>query len=270
MPVLGIGTWEMGGREKTSLHNREKHIESIQYAIRQGFSHIDTAEMYGEGEAERITGEAIRPFIREKLFITTKVWPSNLSREKLQRSAFNSLKRLRCDFVDSLLIHAPGNDVPIEESLETLIRLKEKNITRSIGLSNFNLEELNRIENLFPGEIDVCQNEYSLLSINNGIYTRDSHSGVIPFCRNNKIVFIAWRPLGKGLLAKSSSETLVEISRKYECSPAQLALSWAIYKTGTAAVVKASSRDHINENVRAAQMKLSTDDYNLLTELFSK
>ncbi len=260
----------MGGREKASLHNREKHIESIQYAIQQGFSHIDTAEMYGEGEAERITGEAIRPFIREKLFITTKVWPSNLSKEKLQQSAFNSLKRLKCGFVDSLLIHAPGNDVPIEESFETLIRLKEKNITRSIGLSNFSLEELNRIENLFPGEIDVCQNEYSLLSINNGIYTRDSHSGVIPFCRDNKIVFIAWRPLGKGLLSKSSSETLAKISLKYECTPAQIALSWVIYKTGTAAVVKASSKDHIDENVKAAQIKLSPDDYNLLTESFSK
>jgi len=268
MPVLGIGTWEMGGRETANLTDRGKYIESLRFAIQEGFSHIDTAEMYGAGEAERITGEAISPFNREKLFITTKVWPTNLSDEKLQQSAFNSLKRLRCDYVDSLLIHAPGMIVPIEESLETMIRLKEKHFTRSIGLSNFSLEQMIRIEALFPGEIDVCQNEYSLQSINKGLLTENSHSGVIPFCRANRIAFVAWRPLGKGSLIKSPTETMVSLSRKYECTPAQLAIAWTIHKAGTAAIVKATSEDHIRENATASRLKLSPADYNSLIQTY--
>lgn len=270
LPILGIGTWEMGGRETPDLSHRNTHITAIRTAIENGLTHIDTASMYGDGEAERITGEAITAFQRHHLFITTKVWPTHLHRARLRQSAFDSLKRLGIDYVDSLLIHAPNPDVAIEETMEELCRLKLLGITRSIGVSNFSFDQLRHTEQLFPGEISVCQNEYSLQSIDDGLYTKGSHTEVIPFCRHHGIAFVGWRPLGKGRLLQHASPVLTALAAKYNCSAAQIALAWAVYQPGTATIVKASNPAHILENSAATSICLSAGDYKQLTNHYAR
>lgn len=270
LPVLGIGTWEMGGRENTDLRHRDSHITAIRRSIEIGLTHIDTAAMYGDGEAERITGEAIAPFDRQQLFITTKVWPTHLRRNALRQSALNSLQRLGIDWVDSLLIHAPNPDVPIEETMEELCRLKDMGVTRSIGVSNFSIDQLRLTETLFPGEVSICQNEYSLQSIDDGLYTKGSHSEVIPYCRHHGIAFVGWRPLGKGKLLQPPSPLLASMAAKYNCLPAQVALAWTLFQPGTATIVKASNQAHIVENAAAAHICLSPDDHALLTKNYTR
>lgn len=268
MPVIGIGTWEMGGREKASPADHEQSAEALLYAIQTGFTHIDTAEMYGDGEAERIVATATRQSAREELFITTKIKPSNLNKDRLRKSAGSSLERLRTHYVDALLIHAPNPEVPVAGSLEEMLRLRSEGLARCIGVSNFSLAQLEEVEKLFPGEIAICQNEYSLQAIETGLYTFGSHSQVIPFCLSHNIAFTGWRPLGKGKLLQTPDPVLSGIAAKHEASTAQIALSWTIHRPGTSTLVKASGKNHITENYRAADIILSDDDYRLLTDAY--
>ncbi|MDD2963017.1 MAG: aldo/keto reductase [Bacteroidales bacterium] len=269
IPVLGLGTWEMGGRQSADRSNKDAAIKAVSAALEMGYRHIDTAEMYGNGEAEIIVGEAIKPFNRNDIFITTKIWPTNLSADSIPRSAEKSLKRLNTSFVDALLIHAPNNQIPLDESLNALQKLKQSGICRCIGVSNFDIDLLQEVVTKHPGLISICQNEYSLLSINQGIYTRGSHSEVIPYCQANQIVFTGWRPLGKGKIIDRGNE-MAAIAKKYNCSIAQLALAWTIQQPSTTTLAKAINPSHLSDNLQATLIRLTPSDYSHLTTLFLK
>jgi predicted oxidoreductase len=134
IPVLGLGTWGMGGRESPDKTRDRETVATIRMALELGLTHIDTAEYYGAGHAEELVGEAIEGWDREKLFITSKVWHNHLHKDDLHRSMRASLKRLGVDQVDLYLVHWPNPDVPLAETMEAMEECV-KGHTRFIGLA---------------------------------------------------------------------------------------------------------------------------------------
>ena len=152
LPTIGMGTWEIGGeRERDDSHDKES-IAAIRKAIELGIHLIDTAELYGDGHCEEVVGEAIKPFSREELFIVSKVWHNHLHHDDVIKAAENSLKRLQTDWIDLYLIHWPNPEVPLIETMQALEKLVERKLIRFIGVSNFDIsevEEANRLAKTF-------------------------------------------------------------------------------------------------------------------------
>ena len=267
IPVLGIGTWGMGGTwEKETDHDKEE-IASIKTGIKLGMTHIDTAEMYGQGHAEELVGKAINGFPRKNLFITTKVWVDNLGYENLISSAKRSLKRLGTPYVDLYLLHGPNPKIPIKETMEGLDWLVKKRMTRLIGVSNFSMEQMKEAQEFAENRIAANQIEYNLLVRNSGKLTDSMESEIIPYCQQNGVMVIAWRPLGQGSIARHGIRLLDELSRKYKKTQAQIALNWLISKPGIVTIPKASSTEHMKENLGAMGWKLEEADMRKLDGL---
>src|SRR3989304_206462 len=146
IPVLGLGTYGMSGEKKRTAaipeYADKQHIEAIRTAIKLGMTHIDTAESYGNGHAEKLVAEAIKGLDREKLFITSKVSEENLHYDDVIASCKASLQRLGTNYIDLYLIHFPNPNIPIEETMRTMDFLVEKKSVRFIGVSNFSVEQL--------------------------------------------------------------------------------------------------------------------------------
>ena len=139
LPVIGLGTWAMGGDRRPD-HSRDDEMTAlIQDAIEMGYTHIDTAEMYGAGHCEDLVGRALQNFAREDIFVTTKVLPDNLRHDDLLRALDGSLQRLQTDYADLYLIHWPNPDVPLEESFKALNRAAADGRIRRVGVSNFDV-----------------------------------------------------------------------------------------------------------------------------------
>ena len=260
IPVLGIGTWKMGGGfSADSTHDKEE-ILAIKAAVRLGMTHIDTAELYGNGHAEELVGEAIQEFKREELFITTKVKSENLRYDYLISAAKRSLKRLRTSYVDLYLIHSPNPDIPIEETMKAMDCLVENKLTRFIGVSNFSVEQIEEAQKHAKNKIVANQIEYNLLTRNRGQFTNDMESEIIPYCQKNGVIVIAYRPLTKGELAKPEIKLLDELAEKYGRTQAQIALNWLISKPNIVTIPKAVRVEHIKENLGAIGWRLNEED----------
>lgn len=261
IPAIGLGTWEMGGRETPDESQNHKYLDSIQFAISAGLSHIDTAAYYGDGHSERLVGQSIQAFNRSQIFITTKVWHTQLRKNDLLTSAYKSIERLKTNYIDLLLIHFPNPDVPHAESMEALNLLVEQKLVHHIGVSNYTVPQLIDALKYSTAPIVANQVEYSLNARNVGLYTQNMESEIIPFCLQNNILVIAWRPLGKGkLLQLKPSDLLSKLAIKYGKTPAQIALNWVANKPGVITIPKATSQQHIIENVQAVDWNLSTQD----------
>jgi diketogulonate reductase-like aldo/keto reductase len=244
LPVLGFGTWLMGGEREPDYSNDEKDINSIKNALDIGLMHIDTAELYGGGHAEELIAEAIKDFKRENIFITSKVHPKNFRYNDLINSAKNSLKRIKTDYIDLYLLHSTNPDVPIKETMDAMNFLVEKGVVKNIGVSNFSVKQLKEAQKYSKNKIVVNQIEYSLIVRNTGKITENMESEIIPYCQKNDIFVIAWRPLVKGLITKGNYSILDEISKKYKKTRAQIALNWVISKEDVVTIVKASNIEH--------------------------
>lgn len=260
IPILGIGTWHIGDGFIRDALNDKDYIIAIKTAIRLGMTHIDTAELYGDGHTEELVGEAIQEFKREELFITTKVRAKNLKYDDLIFSAKRSLKRLKTRYIDLYLIHLPNPGVSIEETMKAMDNLLEKEVIRFIGVSNFSVEQMKEAEKYSKNKIVANQIEYNLLTRNQGEYINDMESKIIPYCQKNDIIIIAYRPLAKGKLANSGMKLLDEIAEKYGKTPAQIALNWLISKPNIVTIPKAVKFEHLNENLGAINWRLSKED----------
>ena len=150
---LGIGTWYMGDSQK----DREEEIASIRYAIDNGVTTIDTAEMYGNGRSELLVGEAIKGYDREKLFLISKVLPSNAGRGRIFQACEKTLKRLGTDYLDLYLLHWRGM-IPFEETIECMEELKRKGKIRRWGVSNMDIDDMEEILDISDGE-NCCVNQ---------------------------------------------------------------------------------------------------------------
>ncbi|GAB6278637.1 MAG: aldo/keto reductase [Lentimicrobium sp.] len=267
--AIGLGTWEMGGREYADYSFDQHWINIIKSAVENGLTHIDTAEMYGNGHTEEIVGRAIKEFPRQQLFITSKVWLTHLHTEDVLFSFENSLRRLQTDYIDLYLIHHPNPDVPLEETLMAMNRLVEQKRVKAIGLSNFDISMIKEAEKISSAPISAVQIEYSLLTRNKGVYTHNQEKEIIPYCQEHQIAVIAWRPLGKTNYVKLATNNVMKsIAEKYHATPAQIALSWLIAQKNIFAIPQTGSVKHLKENAKACDISLSLEDWNRLSEAF--
>jgi len=260
IPVLGIGTWEMGGRMTPEYSNDEKHINAIRLAIDLGMTHIDTAEMYGGGHTEELVAEAIKGMNRENLFITTKVSPENLRYDDVLKAADRSLKRMRLDYIDLYLVHIPNPGIPIKHTMKAMDRLVEDNIIRFMGVSNFNVAQLKEAQRFCSNRIVTNQIEYNLFSRNIGMYNQNMESEIVPYCLEHEITITAWRPLDKGMIGRKKIPILDEMVSKYKKTRAQIAIHWLISQDNIITIPKASNPVHIRENMGALEWKMDQED----------
>ncbi len=269
IPVLGLGTWEIGGRMSRDTSEDAKGIAAIRKAIELGYTHIDTAEMYGAGHSEELVGLAINNFDRESLFITTKVLPEHLRYNDCIKVAEGSLKRLKTDYIDLYLIHIPNPKIPIKETMRAMDLLVKQKKIRFIGVSNFTIKQLKEAQRCTENKIVNNQIEYNLLTRHSGMYNVNIESEIIPFCQENEIIITAWKPLVKGILFREKNKLLKELVAKYNKTLAQIAINWLISKKNIITIPKSTNVDHLKENMGALGWKLDKEDMTRLDEEFS-
>jgi len=243
IPVLGFGTWGLDGK---------KAINTTTWAIETGYRLIDTAFIYGN-EVE--VGKAIRAsdVPREKIFITTKVWQTDMRYQKTFKSFERSLKNLNVDYIDLFLIHWPR-----KRRLETwraMEKIYEEGKIKAIGVSNFTVSHLEEI--LSNSEIIPVVNQVELSPF---LYQKD----LLDFCRQNKIQLEAYAPLTRAI--KLNNLVLKEVSDKYKKNPAQILLRWAL-QHHIIAIPKSSSKEHIRENANIFNFKIKKSDMKRLDNL---
>ena len=268
IPVIGLGTWNIGGGDEADTTYDSEDISAIKTAIKLGITHIDTAEAYAHGHTEELVGKAISSFNRKSLFITSKVSPEHLTYEDLIASAKGSLQRLHTDYINLYLIHAPSPDIPIQETMKAMDSLVEQKLVRCMGVSNFTVEQIKEAQKYTKNKIVANQIEYNLLVRNEGRVTNDMESKIIPYCQENDILVIAWRPLAKGELAKPGFKILDELARKYNKTQSQIAIKWLISKKGIVTITKSTKVEHLKENLGAIGWKLTQEDMDRLNNEF--
>lgn len=264
IPKLGLGTWEMGGREKPDYKQDKHWITAIETALELGIRHIDTAERYGRGHSEELLGRACKGVSREKLFITTKVSGENLHYESMLRSAENSLKRLQTDYVDLYLLHWPNPAVAISDSMKAIHHLIGQGMIRHFGLSNYSVAEMREVMAHTDQPIITNQLEYNLLTRNNGRFTKNVEQDIMPFCLRHGISITAWRPIIKGETAGLQRPEVLQLADKYAKTPMQIALNWLFSKPLMLSIPKMSSRKHMHENIEALHFSMEAEEYALL------
>ena len=269
IPVIGIGTWAMGGELEPNFDNDENCIQAIKSAIKLGMTHIDTAEIYGGGHSEELVGEAIKDFDRSKLFITTKVAKKNCAYDEVLKAMDSSLKRLGITYVDLYLIHAPNEEMPIAETMRAMDYLVEQGKAKLIGASNFTVEQIKEAQKYSKNKIVANQIEYNLLVRNNDKYTPDSESKIIPYCQLNDIVIIAYRPLDRSGLLKEN-KILKRLAEKYQKTPVQIAINWLVSKDGVVTIPKTLNLEHIKENLGSIGWSMEPADITILDNLKSE
>jgi diketogulonate reductase-like aldo/keto reductase len=250
IPVLGLGTWKMGERER----EREREIAALQLGIDLGMTLIDTAEMYGDGAAEEIVGRAIEGQ-RGKVFLVSKVYPHNATRQGAIAACKRSLERLGTDYLDLYLLHWRGS-VPLAQTVAAFEALRDDGLIRAWGVSNFDRSDMDELFAIPDGARCAANQVLYHLS------SRGIEWDLLPFCRSHRIAVMAYSPIGQGKLLKQ--RPLQALARRLGITPAQLALAWVLRQPGVVAIPKAASAEHVRENRAAAEIEL---DAGVLAEL---
>ncbi len=261
MPVLGMGTWLMGGRDTRDPNDDGvASMEALRQGLQLGFRHIDTAEYYAEGFAEEIVGKAIEGFQRADLFLVSKVWKTNLHYDDVLRSAEQTLKRLGTDYLDLYLVHQVDETVPLDETMRAMSRLADEGIARWIGVSNFTVARLERAQSAASVKVAVNQVHYNL-------QVREAEvSGLLAYCHEHDVMLTAWRPLQKGTLQAAAPEVVKRIAERNGITPSQVALSWLTSQKNVTAIVMSRNVEHLRENLAAAEIVLTEEDVELLRQ----
>ena len=259
LPVIGLGTYTFGGGLSTDHSQDREQVQIIRKAIELGYRHIDTAQMYGGGHTEELVGEAISPFNREELFITTKVQGGDLAYKKVIHVLEQSLKRLKTEYVDLYLIHWPNPVIPLKSTFQAFNELVREGKIRYTGVSNFSVSEMKQAQEFSNTPIATNQVEYSVGS------RAPERKGVLDYCREHGILLTAYEPLGKGRLI--GNRILQKVADKYGVSTAQVALAWLICKPGVITIPMTSNEEHLRDNLAALDLELSQVDLQLLEEL---
>ncbi|MBZ9754745.1 aldo/keto reductase [Mesorhizobium sp. ESP6-5] len=244
--VLGQGTWKMG----EDARRRAGEVNALKLGLDLGMTLIDTAEMYASGGAEEVVAEAIAGR-REELFLVSKVLPSNASRTGVPAACEKSLKRLRTDRIDLYLLHWPGS-VPLAETVDAFEALKKAGKIRHWGVSNFDTDEMEELTGLRSGgNVQTNQVLYNLSR-------RGPEFDLAPWSRQRGIPLMAYSPVEQGALARNAR--LEAIAARHNATAAQIALAWVVAQPGVIAIPKASSQEHVRQNVAALDIKLTADD----------
>jgi diketogulonate reductase-like aldo/keto reductase len=243
MPALGMGTWRMGERRR----ERAREVAALRLGIDLSMTLIDTAEMYAEGGAEEVVGEAIADW-RHEVFLVSKVYPHNASRRGVIAACRRSLKRLSTDRLDLYLLHWRG-DVPLAETVAGFETLREAGSIRDWGVSNFDRSDIEELLAI-PGGAHCAANQVLY-----NLGCRGIEWDLLPLCRRHGIAVMAYSPFDEGRLLRSTR--LRALAERAGVTPAQLALAWLLAQENVAAIPKAGDPAHVHDNLSALDVRLS-------------
>jgi 2,5-diketo-D-gluconate reductase B len=248
VPALGLGTWQLTGRQCR---------EGVAHALDLGYRHIDTAQIY---DNEDEVGQGLRDsgVDRDEVFLTTKIWRSNVAPADMRRSTEESLRKLSVDRVDLLLIHWPVDRVPLQKQLDALVELQREGRARHVGVSNFLPDQIDSIVGYLPddGLLFAHQAEYHPFL---------DQSPLLAQAREHDHLFTAYSPLARGRVM--DHETLKEIGARHEKTAAQVTLRWLLQQEKVSAIPKAASADHREANFDIFDFELSTEEMDTISSL---
>lgn len=246
IPVLGLGTWQLTGQQCT---------ESVATALDVGYRHLDTAEIYGNEEAigAGIDRTAVDP---AELFITSKVWRSNLDYDGVIGAATGSRNRLGVPTIDFFLVHWPHPRRPIEPTLDAMATLQDDGVIRHSGVANFTRSQLAAARETAPVPLVTDQVLYNPYA---------DQTALLAYCRDNGLALTAYSPLARGRVRDDPE--LTAIGESHGKSPAQIALRWLVQQRGVVAIPKATSREHLTENRAIFDFELSAEELRRIDEI---
>ena len=252
VPVLGQGTWKMGEDSAKRL----SEIAALRLGLDLGMTLIDTAEMYGQGGSEELIAEAISGR-RADVFLVSKVYPHNATRQGAVAACDRSLRRLKTDYLDLYLLHWRGS-VPLTEPIDAFQSLRASGKIRDYGVSNFDREDMEEAAGV-PGGQAIATNQvlYNLMR-------RGVEWDLLPWCRQRKIPIMAYSPIEQGRL----SSKVAALARRRGVTPVQVALAWLLHQEGVIVIPKASNQSHVRENRAALDLTLTDADFAELDKLF--
>ena len=261
LPALGLGTWRMG----ESARSRAAETAAIRLGLEIGYRVIDTAEMYGEGGAEQVVGQALAEALRagdvarEQLFIVSKVYPHNASRAGVVAACERSLRRLALDRIDLYLLHWSGPH-PLGDTVAGFEALQAQGRIRHWGVSNFDTDEMRALGAVAGGDRCAANQVYYSLS------ERGAEFDLLPWQRARSMPLMAYCPLDQGGLAKEA--LLHDVAARLNATASQVALAWLMARSGVMAIPKAVRESHLRENFAAAALALSDADCAEVDRLF--
>jgi diketogulonate reductase-like aldo/keto reductase len=256
--AIGQGTWYIETAERGSA------IAALRRGLDLGMTHVDTAEMYGSGEAESVIAEAILGR-RDEVFLVSKVLPQHASRDGTVTACENSLARLKTDRLDCYLLHWRGSH-PLEETIAGFERLQREGKIRSWGVSNFDVADLDEVVSI-AGEGNLACNQvlYHLKE-------RAIERAVIPWCEQHGVAVVGYSPFGHSVSfpgpKAAAGRVLNEIAAAHDATPRQVALRFLVRRPSLFAIPKASSPAHAAENAGAGDLKLTAREIDLIDEAF--
>jgi diketogulonate reductase-like aldo/keto reductase len=254
IPALGQGTWQMA--EDTS--RRAQEINSLRLGLELGMTLIDTAEMYGEGAAEELVAEAIAGR-RDEAFLVSKVYPHHASCAGVVQACERSLKRLQTDWLDLYLLHWRGS-VPLEDTVAGFEELRRSGKIRHWGVSNFDTSDMEELARVANGA--NCATNQVLYNVTR----RGPEFDLIPWIAARRMPLMAYSPIEQGRLPQSGA--LQVIGDKHGASAFQIALAWLLQRPGVIAIPKAGRPDHVRDNQRAREIRLSPEELKIIDAQF--
>jgi len=248
VPVVGQGSWNL----PESGAARAEAKRALLRGIELGMTHIDTAEMYGNGEVERELGEFLTGVPRDALFLTSKVLPSNASYDGTIAACERTLARLRVDHLDLYLLHWPGEH-PLEETMRALETLATQGKTRFIGVSNFDLDDLREAQS-YLREHRIASDQVLYNLTERGIEHR-----LLPYCAEQGIAVVGYTPFARGK-TRRADDVLTRVADKHDATRHQVMLAFLTREPALFAIPKAASLAHVEENAHAVDVRLDADD----------
>jgi diketogulonate reductase-like aldo/keto reductase len=245
--------------ENKRAHKDE--VAALRLGIELGMTLIDTAEMYGEGGAEKVVADAIEDQ-RDRVFVVTKVYPHNASRTELPKACERSLERLRIDAIDLYLLHWRERNTRLAETVEAFEKLRATGKIKRWGVSNFDVDDMEELRAIGSGA--NCAANQVLYNLEN----REIESGLLQWSQKNDIPIMAYSPVGhgRGLLENA---TLKKIAKHHDATTSQIALAWVLRQPQVIAIPKASKEKHVRDNARSIEIKLTNEDLADLDREFS-
>ena len=247
VPALGQGTWHMGERGSAA----KAEAAALRLGIDLGMTLIDTAEMYGNGDAEAVVAQAIAGQ-RDKIFLVSKVSPHNASRVGVPAACERSLQRLNTDRIDLYLLHWPGSH-PLTETVAAFEALKAAGKIRAWGVSNFDVELMQELTRIKAG---------SACAANQVLYNPDGRGieyDLLPWCAQHRIPVMAYSPIGQGgRLLRSAA--LIAVAKRHDATPAQIAIAWGLRHPQVISIPKAVEPAHVRQNAAAGAIVLTEED----------
>ena len=256
--VIGQGTWMLEDSAPTA-------VAALQRGIDLGLTHIDTAEMYGSGAAERLVGMAIKGR-RQQVFLVSKVLPGNASRRNTLQACEDSLQRLGTDYLDCYLLHWRGR-IKLTETLGAFESLQQQGKIRGYGVSNFDVDDLDEVLSIVgPGKLACNQVLYH-------VQERAIEHEVIPWCQRNDVAVVAYSPLGHGNFPARSGKggsVLEQLAAKYAVTSYQIALAFVCRLPELFAIPKSLNPAHVAANAAAAALQLAAEDIAAIDQAFPR